>query len=78
MRVSTGDLRVSVDQRAGQARDGVQQAMLGADGELMGLHGTDAGRDNDLAPGPDLTADPAHPDLPTSRTPGVARTTASA
>jgi hypothetical protein len=64
MRVSTGDLRVGVDQRAGQARDRVQQGMLGADGELMGLYGADGGRDDDLAFGPHLVAGPAHPDLP--------------
>jgi len=78
MRVSTGDLRVGVDQRAGQPRDRVQQAMLGADGELMDLNGADVRGDDDLALGPDLVADPAHPHLPHIQDAGVARRTFSA
>jgi len=40
------------------------QGMLGADGELVGLHGGDVRGDDDLAFGADLVADPAQPDLP--------------
>jgi hypothetical protein len=63
MRVSAGELRIGVNERTGQSRDRVKQGMLGADGELMGLDGADVGGHDDLALGPDLVADPAHPDL---------------
>ena len=64
MRVSAGDLGIGVDQRTGQARDRMQQSVLGADRELMRLHGADVRGNHDLAFGPELMADPPHPHLP--------------
>ena len=34
-------LGVGVDERGGQARDGVQEIVLGGDCDLVGLHGGD-------------------------------------
>jgi hypothetical protein len=54
---------VGVDERGGQPRDGVQEIMLGVHRDLVSRRGGEAGRDHDLALGPQLVADPAQPDL---------------
>jgi hypothetical protein len=64
VRVGAGDLGIGVDECARQPGDRVQQGMLGADGDLVGLRGGDVRGHDDLAFGPDLVADPAQPDLP--------------
>ena len=58
-----GLIGVGVHERARQPRDRVQQIVLGGDRDLVGRGGGDAGRDHDLALGPQLMADPAQPDL---------------
>ena len=60
---SVAGLGIGVHESRGQARQGVQQGMLGADCDLMRLNGGGAGVDHDLAFGPQLMADPAQPDL---------------
>ena len=56
-------LRVGVYQRGGQARQRVQQVVLGADRDLVRGDGAGTGVDDDLAFGAQLVADPAEPDL---------------
>ena len=63
MRVGGGLVGVGVDQRGRQPRDRVQQIMLGGHRDLVRRRGGEAGRDHDLALGPQLMADPAQPDL---------------
>ena len=58
-----GLVGVGVDERAGQPRYGVQEIMLGVHRDLVSGGGGEAGRDHDLALGPQLMADPAQPDL---------------
>jgi hypothetical protein len=53
-------LRVGVHQRGGQPWQRVQQVVLGADRDLVCLHRTGSGVDDDLAFG---VPDPAQPDL---------------
>jgi hypothetical protein len=50
---------VGVDEGSGQPRDGMQQIVLGADGDLVRLPGSDVRADDHLAFGADLVADPA-------------------
>lgn len=56
-------LRVGMDQRGGQARHRVQQAVLGVNRDLVCLDGAGTWADDDLAFGPQLMADPPQPDL---------------
>lgn len=48
----------------------MQQIVLSADRDLVGLHGGDARVHDDLAFGADLVTDPAQPDLPDIQHPG--------
>jgi hypothetical protein len=63
MRVGGGLFGVGVDQRGGQPGDRVQQIMLGGHRDLVRRRGGEAGRNHDLALGPELMADPAQADL---------------
>ena len=56
-------LRIGVDQRRGQARQRMQQAMLGVDRDLVRGDRAGIGINNDLAFSPQLMADPPQPDL---------------
>jgi len=71
-------LRVGVHQRGGQPWQRVQQVVLGADRDLVSLHRTGAGVDDDLTFGAQMMPDPAQPDLTnTPVPPGVARNVCS-
>ena len=70
VRVAAVHLGVGVHQRGGQPGERVQQVVLGADRDLVGLDGADAGVDDDLAFGAELVADPAQPDLADPQHPG--------
>jgi hypothetical protein len=67
VRIGAGDLDIAVDECARQPGDRVQQAMFGADGDLMGLRGGDIRGHDDLALGLDLVTNPAQPDLADAR-----------
>jgi hypothetical protein len=56
-------LGVGVDQRRLQARQGVQQIVLGRHRHLVGLEGGGVPVHDDLAFGAELMADPPHPDV---------------
>ena len=62
--------RIGVHQRGGQPGQGMEQAVLGTDRDLMRLDGTGPGVDGDLAFGAQLVADPPQPDLPGIEDPG--------
>jgi hypothetical protein len=57
-------LRVGVHQSRRQARDGVDQGVLGIDGDLVGGHRRGSPVHDDLAFRAQLVADPPHPHLP--------------
>src|SRR5271170_1766729 len=59
--VITG-LRVGVHYRGSEPRQGMQQGMLRADRDLVGLDRRSGSIDDDLALGAELVADPAQPD----------------
>src|ERR1700761_1449762 len=54
---------VGVDDRGGEAGDGVDETVLSLDSDGVGGDSCGAGVDEDVALGPELVADPAHADL---------------
>jgi hypothetical protein len=71
-------LRVGMHQRRRQARQRVQQFVLGGHCHLVRLDRAGTGVHDDLALGAELVADPVQPDLATPSTPDVARRVCSA
>jgi hypothetical protein len=56
-------LRVGVNQRRGQARQRMQQIVLGVDRDLVSLDRAGPGIDDHLALGAQLVSDPPQPNL---------------
>ena len=57
-------LRIGVNERGSQARHGVQEVVLGVDGDLVRLNSASGRIDDDLALGAQLMTNPPQPDLP--------------
>lgn len=70
-------LRIGVDERGGQPRHGVQEAVLGVDCYLMRLDRAGRGIDDYLTFSPQLVANPPQPHLADVEDSGVERRTCS-
>jgi hypothetical protein len=62
--------RIGVDHGGGQVREGVDEPVLGADRDRVGLDHRAARVDQDRALGPEPATDPAQPDRPGAQHPG--------